>query len=160
VHLIPDFIMTIASKQAGAALAASILAIGLSGCATVLESNQQELMVQAIENNQELIGVGCVLSNPAGRWYVLAPGKVMVQKSTGDLQVDCKKDGGSAGTDSVASKLNNTGLWGNIVVTAGIGYFVDKRTGAGFDYPSTLTVIMRSAPAPAAQPVPSGSVLY
>ena len=32
---------------------------------------------------------------------------------------------------------------GNVVLTAGIGYLVDKRTGIGFDYPNTLTVLMR-----------------
>jgi F0F1-type ATP synthase assembly protein I len=39
-------------------------------------------------------------------------------------------------------------LIGNVVVSAGLGYFVDKRSGAGYDYPATLTVIMRRPGAP------------
>ncbi len=149
---------------------ASVLAIalGLGGCATVLESNQQELTVQTIEDNKEVFNVGCVLSNSAGRWFVMAPGKVMVTRSTGELKIDCKKSvqkseekvEQSAGSDILVSKLNNIGLWGNAVLTAGIGYYIDKRTGSGFDYPSTVTVIMtRTAPPVVATP-PGGNVVY
>lgn len=137
-----------------------LLALCLGGCATLLESNQQELSVQAIENNMELFGVGCVLQNSAGRWFVMAPGKVMVQRSAGELTVDCKKADSSSGTDTVASKLNNIGLWGNVVLTAGIGYLVDKRTGSGFDYPSTVTVIMRRTPPPPVSNPPGGNPVY
>ncbi len=137
-----------------------LLAIGLGGCATVLESNQQLLTVQAIEDNKELVNVGCVLSNGAGRWFVTAPGSVMVTKSTGDLKIDCKKADISSGSDTLVSKLNNVGLWGNAILTAGIGYYVDKRTGSGFDYPSTVTVIMRRTPQPVVTTPPGGTVVY
>lgn len=137
-----------------------LLAIGLGGCATMLESNRQELTVQAIEDNKELRGVGCVLSNSAGRWFVTAPGRVWVTKSTGELKVDCKKADVSSGSDVLVSKLNNVGLWGNAILTAGLGYYVDKRTGSGFDYPSTVTVIMRRTAPPVVATPPGGSVVY
>jgi hypothetical protein len=137
-----------------------LLAIGLGGCATLLESNQQELMVQAIEDNKELVNVGCVLSNSAGRWFVTAPGRVMVTKSNGDMKVDCKKADVSSGGDTLVSKLNNVGLWGNVVLTAGLGYLVDKRTGSGFEYPPTVTVIMRRTPQPVVVTPPGGNVVY
>jgi hypothetical protein len=140
--------------------ASILLAMGLGGCATLLESNQQELMVQAIEDNKELVNVGCVLSNAAGRWFVTAPGRVMVTKSTGDLAVDCKKADVSSGGDVLVSKLNNVGLWGNVVLTAGLGYLVDKRTGSGFEYPATVTVIMRRTPQPVVATPPGGNVVY
>ncbi len=138
------------------------LLAGLSGCATLTESNQQTLLVQAVEDNRELVGVGCILSNQAGKWFVTAPGRVTVQKSVGDLSVDCKKAGGAAGTDQVASRFNNN-LWGNLLVSGGLGYIVDRRSGAGFDYPSTLVVIMRARPeseAPAAPGPQPGNVVY
>jgi hypothetical protein len=138
-----------------------LLAMGLGGCATVLEGNHQELTVQAIENNKELFDVGCVLQNNAGRWFVTAPGKVMVQRSVGELKIDCKKAAAySSGGDTVVSKVNNVGLWGNVVLTAGIGYYVDKRTGSGFDYPSTITVIMTSTPPPVVSTPPGGNPVY
>ena len=31
---------------------------------------------------------------------------------------------------------------GNVITTAGVGYLVDRHSGAGFAYPETLTVLM------------------
>ena len=115
----------------------------LAGCATVSESNQQGLMVRTIQDNREIGGVGCVLTNDAGRWFVVAPGHVTVTKSAGNLFVDCKKGTFSAGQERFASRANSTATIGNAVATLGLGYLLDKRTGAGFDYPETLTVLMR-----------------
>ena len=125
-------------STAGLALSAVMLA----GCATISEPKQQTVMVRTILDNREIGGVGCVLTNDAGRWFVTTPGHVVVQKSAGNLFVDCRKDGASSGQDVVASKANASAVVGN-VTTAGLGYLLDKRTGAGFDYPETLTVIMR-----------------
>ena len=140
---------------------AGVLAL-LGACATLTESNQQEVLVQAILDNHEVKGVGCVLTNKVGRWFVTAPGKVKIQKSVGDLWIDCKKDDLASGYDIVASKVNGS-LWGNVIISAGIGYMVDRNTGAGFDYPATLTVLMRANPEPPkpVQAVPTdGSVIY
>ncbi len=119
------------------------LLAALGGCATISESNQQVLMVRTIQDNREIGGAGCVLTNDAGRWFVTSPGHVTVQKSAGNLWVDCRKNGASVGQDVVASKANTSAVVGNAVLTAGLGYLLDKRTGAGFDYPETLTVMMR-----------------
>ena len=117
--------------------------LALGGCATMSESNQQVLMVRTIQDNREVAGAGCVLTNAAGRWFVTSPGRVTVHRSAGNLFVDCKKQGVSAGQDIIASKANNSAILGNAVLTAGLGYLLDRRTGAGFDYPETLTVLMR-----------------
>ena len=86
-------------------------------------------------------GVGCTLTNDAGKWFVTTPGTVTVQKSTGDMAVECKKDSLS-GTETVVSKSNG-GVWGNILAGGPIGYVVDRNTGAGFDYPNSITVALR-----------------
>jgi hypothetical protein len=136
----------------------------LAGCATVIDSHTQDLMVRTIENNREIGGAGCVLSNDAGRWFVVTPGHVTVAKSAGNLFVDCKKGNLSLGQERFASRANATATIGNAVTTAGLGYLLDKRTGAGFDYPDTLTVLMRSTgrQAPAAQEgqETAGAVVY
>ena len=116
----------------------------LAGCATVSESHQQDLMLRTIQDNREIGGVGCVLTNDAGRWFVVSPGHVTVTKSAGNLFVDCKKGNYSAGQERFASRANTTATIGNAVATLGLGYLLDKRTGAGFDYPETLTVLMRA----------------
>jgi hypothetical protein len=114
----------------------------LGGCATIFDSDQQVLLVQTIQDNREITGVGCVLTNNAGRWFVTSPGRVTVQKSAGNLWVDCRKGAGATGADVVTAKSNTVMLIGNLVTTAGLGYLVDRRTGAAYDYPDTLTVIM------------------
>ena len=126
--------------------AASLLAAAaLQGCATLTDSSQQEVAVHAILDHREVTGVGCVLSNPAGRWFVTAPGLVTIHKSAGDLAIDCKKDGVGAAREVVASRLGTGKMLGNAVVSAGLGYYVDRHSGAGFDYPATLTVMLRPA---------------
>ncbi|MDQ1919556.1 hypothetical protein [Massilia pseudoviolaceinigra] len=139
------------------------LLAALGGCATISESNQQTLMVRTIADNREIGGAGCVLTNDKGRWFVTSPGHVTVQKSAGNLFVDCKKDGVSAGQDVVASRANASATVGNAVLTAGLGYLLDKRTGAGFDYPETLTVLMRRTGVPDyrnAPPETAGTALH
>ena len=92
-----------------------------------------------------------------------APGLVAIQTSEGPLAIDCKKDGVGAAREVVASRFGTGKLIGNAVVSAGLGYFVDRRSGAGFDYPATLTVVMRAiagapqAPSPATPTIPDAA---
>jgi hypothetical protein len=117
----------------------------LAGCATVSGSHTQDLMVRTILDNREIGGAGCVLTNDAGRWFVTTPGHVTVTKSAGNLFVDCKKGTLSAGQERFASRANTSATIGNAITTAGLGYLMDKKTGAGFDYPDTLTVLMKGS---------------
>jgi hypothetical protein len=133
-------------KRTGAAvLLAGFAATALQGCATVFDSNQQEVSVRAILDHREVAGVGCVLSNDAGRWFVMAPGRVTIRKSVYALVVDCKKEGVGAASEMVDSHFGIVKLVGNFVASGGWGYLVDRDSGAGFDYPVTLTVLMRRA---------------
>ncbi len=144
-------------------LAGFAMLAALSGCATVTESPNQDLMVRTILDNREIGGAGCVLTNDAGRWFVTSPGHVTVRRSAGVLLVDCRKGTASIGQDRFTSRPNATATIGNAVTTAGFGYYMDKKTGAGFDYPDTLTVIMRATGRPAEadqQPSTPGTVVY
>lgn len=118
------------------------LPLVLGGCATVSESPQQQLELHAVLDYKEVGGVGCVLSNDMGRWFVVAPGRVTVTRSTGPLHVSCKKEGAGMAQETVGSRADVAGLMGNVVISAGIGHLVDRYTGAGFSYPSSLTVLM------------------
>lgn len=133
-------------------LAAALVAV-LTGCATLTEPVEQYVMVQTVLDHQQVAGVGCVLANDAGRWFVTSPGRVRIRKSTQPLAVDCRLNDVYV-YDQVSPKQNSS-RWGNILLTAGTGQFIDRSTGAGFDYPSTLTVLLRRVePAPPAVPVP------
>lgn len=121
------------------AIGGSLLAV--TGCASITGSKLQPVSVQTVQDNKEVAGIGCTLTNDAGKWFVTTPGSVTVQKSTGDLSVDCAKDTNMAGHETVVSK-SNTAVWGNIIAGGGIGYIIDRNTGAGFDYPNSITVIL------------------
>lgn len=118
------------------------LPLVLGGCATVSESPLQQLELHAVLDYKEVGGVGCVLSNDMGRWFVVAPGRVTVTRSTAPLQISCKKDGAGMARETVGSRPDVTGMMGNVVISAGIGHLVDRYTGAGFSYPANLTVLM------------------
>ena len=170
---IPAGLRTVSRKTLACAMLASMLA----GCATLTESTEQYVMVQTVLDHQQVAGIGCVLSNDTGRWFVTSPGRVRIRKSTAPLTVDCRLNDVYA-YDQIGPRQNSS-RWGNILLTAGTGQFVDRQTGAGFDYPGTLTVLLKrvapakppaapapappppppAAPAPAPQP-PGGSAIY
>ena len=102
----------------------------------------QPITVQSIHDSKEVVGVTCTLQNDEGKWLVTTPGSVTVHKSTGDMAVDCAKDGGLVGHETLVSKSNGA-VWGNILIGGGIGYIVDRNTGAGFNYPSNITIVLR-----------------
>lgn len=126
--------------------------LSVTGCASITGSKLQPLSVQTVLDNREVSGIGCTLTNDTGKWFVTTPGTVTVQKSTADLSVQCRKDGIGTGNEIAVSKATGS-VWGNVLAGGIIGYAVDRNTGAGFDYPTVITVSMRSLnEAPAADP--------
>jgi len=126
--------------------------LSMTGCASITGSKLQPLSVQTVLDNREVSGIGCTLTNDTGKWFVTTPGTVTVQKSTADLSVQCRKDGIGTGNEIAVSKATGS-VWGNVLAGGIIGYAVDRNTGAGFDYPTVITVSMRSLnEAPAADP--------
>ena len=95
-------------------------------------------------------------------------GRVQIRKSTKPLVVDCRLNDVWA-YDQIDPK-QNASRWGNILLTAGAGQFIDRQTGAGFDYPQILTVLLQrgtpnipaqGAPAqPQQPPAAGGSPIY
>ena len=142
-----------------------LLLCGLGGCATLTGNADQMVLVQTILDNRELTGAGCILSNDVGKWFVTTPGRITIRKSREPLKVDCRKHGSPAVAvdDNIDPKLNAS-IWGNVILTLGVGYFVDRNTGAGFDYPSVLTIVMQDParlappPAPISAPAPAAAV--
>ncbi|BCM26050.1 hypothetical protein [Methyloradius palustris] len=117
--------------------------LAVTGCASITGEKIQPISLQTIQDNKEVQGVGCTLMNDAGKWFVTSPGSVTVHKSTGDLAIDCSKDGNVVGHETLVSKSNGA-VWGNIIAGGGIGYIVDRNTGAGFNYPDNITVVLHN----------------
>ena len=117
-----------------------IALVAMTGCASIAGEKTQPITVHTIQNDQEVGGYGCTLTNDAGSWFVTTPASVTVHKSTGDMAVDCKKDE-IVGHETLVSKSNGA-VWGNIIAGGGIGYLVDRSTGAGFNYPDTVNIVL------------------
>jgi hypothetical protein len=126
-------------------IAATIALTTLSGCASIISGKTQPVSVQTMMDNKEVSGVTCSLQNDEGKWFITTPGSTVVHKSTADMAVDCKTDTAN-GHETAVSKSNGP-VWGNLVFGGLIGYIVDRNTGAGFDYPSNITIMLKKAEA-------------
>lgn len=138
------------------AVVAVSLSTLLGGCATISDSPVQQLELHAVLDHREIGGVGCILSNDSGRWYVIAPGRVTVTRSAQPLSVSCKKEGTAVAAEVVQARLDTANLIGNVVISAGLGYFVDRQSGAGYGYPAVLTVLMQPGQKAQDAQAPSG----
>lgn len=102
-----------------------------------------------------LVGASCSMTNDKGKWFVTTPGTTTVQRSYGDMSVNCEKDGAAPGLATVKSSTKAM-AFGNIVFGGVIGAGVDVATGAAYDYPSMITIEMGTstliAPKPAEPP--------
>jgi hypothetical protein len=123
----------------------ALVTAGLAGCASITAGTTQPVSVTAVCDGAIVPGTSCTLLNDKGRWEIITPQAVVVQKSYGDLAVTCRK-GESSGMASFVSKPNG-GVWGNVIAGGLIGYAVDSANGAGFNYP-TETAVVLSSPCP------------
>ena len=130
----------------------------LMGCASIVNGQNQSVSVEALAEAGSVVGANCKLSNNKGTWYITSPGSTMVQRSYEDLGVRCEKEPHDPGMVSVKSSTKAM-AFGNILFGGVIGAGVDVATGAAYDYPTLITVVMGKstaigAPAPA---VPAAS---
>lgn len=112
------------------------------GCATITSTETQPITVTTkASDGNPLDKVDCVLSNDSGNWRITTPAQVSVERSANDLLVACKKEGHADGFAQVISRAA-PGMWGNILVFAGVGAIIDHSTGAGYSYPNYIAVRM------------------
>ncbi len=114
--------------------------LALAGCASVTSGTTQQVKVTPVCEGR-IVAASCELSNDKGRWNVAAPASTTIGKSYGDLAVTCRR-GNSAGAASFVSKSNNN-IAGNILLGGVIGAALDSASGAGFNYPEELPVVLR-----------------
>jgi len=119
-----------------------IAASTTTGCASIVTGQNQALSVETkASTGDALAGSNCKLMNDKGTWFVVTPGSVTVNRSYNDLNVTCAKDGHEAGVATAKSSVKAMAA-GNIIFGGVIGAAVDAGTGAAFDYPSLIQVIM------------------
>ncbi len=112
----------------------------LTGCSTIVSSNNQTVTVKALSDNKEVAGATCQLQNSKGEWTTVTPQSVNIRKAWADLEVTCRK-GAAVGKKTVKSSAEGS-TFGNIIIGGGIGALVDAGTGNGYSYPDAFTVDM------------------
>lgn len=136
---------------AGVAFASS----ALTGCASIVNGSNQVVSVEAIHKGLQVTGATCQLVNPKGTFYVTTPGTVTVQRAYDDMNIKCEKDGMQPGM--VAAKSSTKGMaFGNILFGGVIGAAVDAGSGAAYDYPTLIRVVMGESTTMA--PAPAGAI--
>lgn len=123
-------------------LAFIFVAVMASGCASITGSSNQSVSVQTRDGTgKEVPGANCELTNSKGTWFVLTPGSVSIHRSNDDMQVTCRKDGLEPGRAAIVSDTKGS-MFGNIIFGGGIGAVVDHNSGAAYEYPTLIQVVM------------------
>ncbi len=144
-----------------AVLVGSVL---LTGCASIVNGNNQVVSVETANREGKVIGANCELKNPKGTFFVTTPGTVTIRRAYDDLNIRCEKAGHEPGLAAIKSSTKAM-AFGNILFGGVVGAAVDAGSGAAYDYPSLITVMMGSvsvfqppaaaAPAPVVAPNPA-----
>ena len=128
-------------------VAAACLIAGMStGCASIVNGNNQSVSVTTRSQGAQLAGATCKLTNDKGEWYALTPGSVTIRRSYKDLAVDCAYDGLDAGVTNAKSTTKGM-VFGNLIFGGVIGAGIDIASGAAYDYPDVIHVDMGQASA-------------
>ena len=113
----------------------------LGGCASITGGTQQSVSVETRQEAAPVSGAACELVNAKGKWFLTSPGSVQIQRSNDDLQVTCNKTGLEPGRASVTS-IVKPGMVGNFFFGGLIGVAIDHASGAAYDYPNMIQVMM------------------
>jgi hypothetical protein len=123
-------------------LLTGIALLSLVGCASITGTTNQNVSVQTKEPmGAELVGASCELANKKGKWFITTPGTVGISRSNDDIQVTCTKDGYLQGRQGVVSDTKGM-MFGNIIFGGGIGAIIDHNSGAAYEYPSMIQIVM------------------
>lgn len=126
-----------------------IAATQFVGCASIVNGQNESVSVEAKGDSGPVAGATCSLSNDKGKWFVTTPGSTTVHRSSKDMEVRCEKSPLDPGVAMVKSNVKGM-AFGNILFGGFIGAGVDMATGAAYDYPTLITVLMGRATAVAA----------
>lgn len=115
----------------------------ISGCATVFSGTSQTIFVKAIDSatGAELPRIGCTVLTAKGELLPVPSdlGAIKISKSSGELQVSCKKEGYRQINTAVGDSFDAVTL---VNVLFWPGFLVDLATGCHKKYPTHYVVGM------------------
>ena len=109
--------------------------IFLTSCASTMSGSSPNITVTS-----NVQGAACTLTNDKGSWTLTTPGSAIITSSRVNLALTCVKDGYVNGVASLPSRHKDSATWGNVILGGGIGYIIDRKSGAAFIYPQQVTV--------------------
>ena len=121
-------------------LVAVVLAVTalLSGCASLLEEDTQEVNVRFMCAEKHLV-VTCDLKNDKGRWRLSTPGNATVINDTSQLEISCKAPFIPSFKVSVMP-MPSMGMLGNLLFGGVVGAAVDVYNNSGMKYPENIDI--------------------
>lgn len=122
-------------------LIATGVLVTLSGCASIVSGTNQMVSVETRHKGEVVAGAACELKNPKGTYFITTPGTVQVNRAFEDIIIRCEKKGFAPGLVTARSSTKAM-AFGNIIFGGVIGAGVDIGTGAAYDYPPLITVLL------------------
>jgi len=116
----------------------------LGGCASIVDGSSQSLSVKTTSAAGDVPGAQCQLSSNKGTWFVVTPGTTTVHRGYDALTIKCTKDGYQPAIQTAGSTTKGM-AFGNLLFGGVIGAGVDMSTGAAYDYPDLITVMLQQA---------------
>ena len=117
---------------------ALVCATLLTGCASIVSNDTQELKVQVLCGTR-LVRATCVAENKQGLWKFQAPGQVVVKNDMSDLSLTCKANYMNSFTVH-APALPGWGMAGNVLAGGLVGAAVDLYNNKGLKYPENIDI--------------------
>jgi hypothetical protein len=119
-------------------LIAPVLVSFLSGCASLLSEDVQELRVTLL-CKQRPVAVSCTATNNLGRWQFSSPGTVLVLSDNSLLDITCRGNSTPRFT-VVVPPVPSWTMAGTLLAGGLVGAAVDAYTGVGLKYPENIDI--------------------
>ena len=111
-------------------------ALGLTGCATLVEGTGQNIAISTPPTQ----GAYCVLTRPGGRFIVTTPGVLHLDKTADDLAIRCTHPGFADASGTIPAQFEGWTL-GDAALGV-VPVVVDVATGAMHAYPTEFALPM------------------
>ncbi len=120
-----------------------ISTFAVAGCASVTGGgNTQPMTINTVnEFGVAVEDASCNLSNDKGNWKLRTPGQQTITKSNKAIIIRCEKAPSLPGTATVESSVRGA-MFGNIIAGGLIGAAIDHSSGAGYEYPDIVNVVL------------------
>lgn len=122
-------------------LAFSILAMTLTGCASMLNDAHQAVRVDTQSaDGQKIVGAQCTLRNARETVHSVSGDVAMVRRSADDLLIECRHPDFPVARARAISRANKE-MAGNAFFLFGLGATLDHKLGKGYTYPAWLSLV-------------------